>query len=230
MYKKQTDYPSALLFSANSVRFFGFADLFYGFETIRSFAPSNKQKSLKTGFENFPTGRIVRKVAQKHIAPDHFAALLQRSKQKLYRVAYCYVKNEQDALDVIGDATYKGLQHLDSLREPAYFDTWMTRIVINTAIDHMRKNARCAVYEDEVLETLPAGQTVSEPEATLDLYAALDALSEKDRTCIILKYFEGYTFAEIAALTAEAEPTVKSRLYRSLTKMRKRMEKEGDSI
>lgn len=203
---------------------------FYPFETIRLPAPSNKQKSPKTGFENFPTGRIVRKVAQKHIDLDTFAALLQRSKEKLYRVAYCYVKNEQDALDVIGDATYKGLQRLDSLRESAYFDTWMTRIVINTAIDHMRKHARYSVCEDEVLETLPAGQTVSEPEATLDLYTALEALSDKDRTCIILKYFEGYTFAEIAALTAEAEPTVKSRLYRSLTKMRKRMEKEGDSI
>ncbi len=203
---------------------------FYPFETIRLPAPSNKQKSPKTGFENFPTGRIVRKVAQKHIDPDTFAALLQRSKEKLYRVAYCYVKNEQDALDVIGDATYKGLQRLDSLRESAYFDTWMTRIVINTAIDHMRKHARYSVCEDEVLETLPAGQTVSEPEATLDLYAALDALSEKDRTCIILKYFEGYTFAEIAELTREAEATVKSRLYRSLTKMRKRMEKEGDSL
>ena len=57
-----------------------------------------------------------------------FAQELQSRKEKYYRMAYSYVKNEQDALDIVGEAVYKGLRTLGTLRQPDYFDTWMTRI------------------------------------------------------------------------------------------------------
>ena len=53
-----------------------------------------------------------------------------------------YVKNEQDALDIISEAACKGLLHLRDLERAEYFMTWMTKIVINTAIDSIRKNSR----------------------------------------------------------------------------------------
>ena len=49
--------------------------------------------------------------------------------QRFYRMAYSYMKNEQDALEVISEATYKGLKNLHRLREPDFFVTWMTRII-----------------------------------------------------------------------------------------------------
>lgn len=161
------------------------------------------------------------------LSKEQFASLLQTKKQKLYRMAFCYVKNEQDALDIVGEAVYKGLQSLTTLREPEYFDTWMTRIVINTAIDFLRKNSRCSVCEDAILELMPVEENSLDPESSLDLYTALDALGQRDKTCVILKYFEGYTFQEIAGLLNEPEATVKSRLYRSLAKMRTQLEKGG---
>lgn len=79
-----------------------------------------------------------------------------------------------------------------------------------------------------MLETAAVPERDLVPEDSLDLFQALDTLSERDRTCVILRYFEEYTFPEISAVLQEPEPTVKSRLYRALRKMRAFLEK-GDT-
>ena len=154
-----------------------------------------------------------------------FAQELQSRKEKYYRIAYSYVKNEHDALDIVGEAAYKGLRTLGTLRQPDYFDTWMTRIVINAAIDFTRSRSRVTLREDMALEVLPVPEEKLTPEDSMDLYRALDALSEKDRVCVTLRYFEEQSFVQIAEILREPETTVKSRLYRALGKMRRYLEK-----
>lgn len=154
-----------------------------------------------------------------------FARELQSRKEKYYRIAYSYVKNEHDALDIVGEAAYKGLRTLGTLRQPDYFDTWMTRIVINAAIDFTRSRSRVALCEEPALEVLAVPEEELTPEDSMDLYKALDALSEKDRICVTLRYFEEQTFVQIAEILQEPETTVKSRLYRALRKMRGFLEK-----
>ena len=158
------------------------------------------------------------------IDKNRFAELLIENKQKYYRITYCYVKNEHDAQDVIGDAACKGLRNLHTLREPAYFDTWMTRIIINAAIDHLRKSAKYISGENGLPEDLPVGECSLDLEDSLDVYTALDALNENHKTCVILRYFEDYTFDQISAILQEPVTTIKSRLYRSLAQMRKHLE------
>lgn len=150
-----------------------------------------------------------------------FARELQSRKEKYYRIAYSYVKNEHDALDIVGEAAYKGLRTLGTLRQPDYFDTWMTRIVINAAIDFTRSRSRVTLCEEPALEVLSAPEEDLTPEDSMDLYKALDALSEKDR----MRYFEEQSFVQIAEILQEPETTVKSRLYRALRKMRGFLEK-----
>ena len=82
---------------------------------------------------------------------NQFAKRLQEQKSKYYRMAYSYVKNEHDALDIIGEASYKGLKELHTLKQPEYFDTWMTRIVINAAIDYIRKNTSFVYCEEDTI-------------------------------------------------------------------------------
>ena len=53
---------------------------------------------------------------------NQFAKRLQEQKSKYYRMAYSYVKNEHDALDIIGEASYKGLKEPHTLKQPEYFD------------------------------------------------------------------------------------------------------------
>lgn len=155
---------------------------------------------------------------------NKYATLLQSDRERYYRIAYSYVKREEDALDIVGEAACRGLLQLHTLRSEEYFRTWMTRIVINCAIDHMRRSGRTVSLDDLPVESAPQDASF-ECEDTLDLYAALDALSARDRSCIILRYFEERSFAETAEILGEPESTVKARVYRALKKLRGHMEK-----
>lgn len=121
----------------------------------------------------------------KQINKQKYAELIVENRQYFYRIAYAYMKNEQDALDVVSEASYKGLVHLKALREPDYFKTWMTRIVINTATDIIRKNLRQTALEDYMLEEGSVSNW--EPVINFDLYKALDALKAEEKHFIILK-------------------------------------------
>lgn len=157
-----------------------------------------------------------------------YAGLLQDDRARYYRIAYSYVKNEHDALDIVGEAAYRGLCKLHTLKSPEHFRTWMTRIVMNCAIDHIRRSSRTvSLGEAPVAESWDSGETFR-CEDNIDLYDALDSLSERDRTCIVLRFFEEYSFAEIARVLEEPESTVKARVYRTLKRLRVQLEK-GDS-
>ena len=103
----------------------------------------------------------------------------------------------------------------------------MTRIVVNCAIDLVRKNSRVVSLEDAAPETEAVSDEQLRCEDTLDLYDALDILPERDRTCITLRFFEELPFADIARILGEPETTVKTRVYRALRKLRAYLE-EGD--
>lgn len=164
-----------------------------------------------------------------HIKKQEFAEKMMENRKRLYCIAYSYVKNEQDALDIISEAACKGLLHLRELERAEYFMTWMTKIVINTSIDFIRKNSRyTALPEDSdgCAEMIyPGNGQDAEPdrEALMDLYNALDILEPEERTYIVLRYFEEYNFREIAQMLKLPESTVKSRFYRALEKMKQHM-------
>ena len=168
-----------------------------------------------------PSGSEVKTDMDKHA----FAGQLQADRARYYRIAYSYVKNEQDALDIVSEAAYRGLRDLRSLRSPEFFRTWMTRIVVNCAIDFLRKDSRLVSLDDTAPEPVEVADTALQCEDTLDLYDALDVLTERDKTCVTLRFFEQYSFVEIARILGEPETTVKTRVYRALKKMRAYLEK-----
>lgn len=59
--------------------------------------------------------------------------LLKSEKEKLYRMAYTYVKNEEDALEIFQQTVLQAIESVHQVKEPAYFSTWLTRICINKA-------------------------------------------------------------------------------------------------
>ncbi|WPP43132.1 sigma-70 family RNA polymerase sigma factor [Paenibacillus hunanensis] len=149
---------------------------------------------------------------------------------KLYRLAYCYVKNEQEALDIVSDATYKGYLAFMKADTVTYFDSWMSRIVINTAIDYMYRSKPMLVLEDFTQGLEAPVENVS-IEAKMDLYNALDRLRPEEKTYIILKYFVSLSFREMAEVLAVPENTVKSRFYRIMQQLKAYLiEGEVDSI
>lgn len=67
-----------------------------------------------------------------------------KNKDKHYRMAYSYVKNKEDALDIVQDTIVKALKHQGSLRDKAYLNTWFYKILINTCKTHLQKQNRYA--------------------------------------------------------------------------------------
>lgn len=159
-------------------------------------------------------------VIERQLTKREFSQKMQDSREKFYRMAFCYVKNEHDALEIISEATYKGFTNYKKLKNPSFFNTWMTRIIINTAIDYLRQQNRYTAYEDSIIQfnNVETTSTIS-LEQKLDLYRALDMLSTQEKAYIILKFFEEKTFREIAEILSEPEGTVKTRIYKILSRL-----------
>jgi len=139
------------------------------------------------------------------------------NREYYYRLAYSYVKNEADSLDVIQESIIKALISIESLKEIEKVKSWFYKIVIRTSIDYIRKNKK---YNDmiDISEIINNGK--SDQYKDLDLYKALDELDETYKTIIILRYFEDMKINDIADILDENPNTVKTRLYAGLKKLK----------
>lgn len=135
-----------------------------------------------------------------------------------YRLAYSYVHNEADACDIVQNGAYKALRSSSSLQNPKYAQTWIYRIMLNECFRYL-KQPKFLSYESMEEENKTALGTVEDSYADIDLQRALDALPDKEKAVIILKFFEDRTLEEIAEILDENVNTIKSRLYRSIKKL-----------
>lgn len=143
-----------------------------------------------------------------------FAARVEALRQRLYRTAYLYLGGEADALEAVDEAVYQALRALKKLREPEHFDTWLTRILVNTCHRELRRRTRLAGEE-----ALPDTAGPDDYDA-LPLKEAVGRLPEQLRTVVILRYFSGYTQAETAAALGIPQGTVATRQRRALALLR----------
>lgn len=162
------------------------------------------------------TGELV-KMAQRG-NQQAFCQLAEERKESLYRIAYSYVKNKEDALDIVSEAVYKAYVSMGGLKNPQHFHTWFTRILINCAINQIQKSKNLLPLDEGVAAKQPAGDVSSEE--SIDLYRAIDCLPVNEKTVIILMYIEGFTLAEIAHLLKCPLGTVKTRLNKALKTLR----------
>ena len=147
--------------------------------------------------------------------------LIENGQERFYRIAYSYVKNREDALDIVHNAIVKALQSCPGLRSPEYAQPWFCRILINESVSFLRKTRRLVPLE-EIQEA--ADDTWPEQDAYFDLYAALDRLPPELKTVVILRFFEDMKLDEIARILSANLSTVKSRLYRALKLLKLDME------
>lgn len=149
---------------------------------------------------------------------------LLASYESMYRIAFSYVKNEDDALDVVQESAYKAMKNAKKVKKEEYIETWIYRIVMNSAIDFLKRNKReTATEQMEELYHMGSRDHYTD----FDTIQALDILNDKERAVIVLRFFEEKKLGEIAAILDINQNTVKSVLYRSLQKLKIELEK-GD--
>lgn len=134
---------------------------------------------------------------------------------KLYRLAYSYMKNQEDAMDVVQESAYKAIRSCSQIQKEGQIATWIYQIVIHTSIDSIRKKKHEVVGMEEYQE-----EGRKDHYEDVDVMKSLSILSDEERSIVILRYFEEYKLKEIANILKESENTVKSKLYRALKKLK----------
>ena len=161
-----------------------------------------------------------------------FEELVARHRDKIFTRALSLTRNEDEALELSQTAWVKGWQRLHQFQGEAGFATWMTRIVINLSLDHLRRKKRQRTDSLEALIEEAEGNEASLPVLTVnptagmerqelraEIDAALGQLSTEHRTVLVLHEFEDMDYKEIARSTGCSLGTVMSRLFYARRKM-----------
>lgn len=155
---------------------------------------------------------------------NSFAEIISEVKKQAYKIAFCYLKNEDDSLDAVCDAVEKAYYNIKKLKQPKYFKTWFIRIVINECKQQIKAKQRVIYMADELYIT----ENNNLIDDKIDLQSLLEQLPSLDRLIIYMKYYLGYTLNEISQIVNLPEGTVKSKMYKNLKIMRSKLEvKEG---
>lgn len=149
---------------------------------------------------------------------------IENNQEKLYRVAFSYLKNEESALDVVQESIEKALKNIYQLKEKEYIKTWFYRILINECLQYIKKNKRIITCELQEIENKIDWNDNITTEG-IDLYNYIQKLNEKVRIVIILRFFEDMKIEEIATITKTNVNTVKSRLYKGLKELKNLIER-----
>ena len=151
-----------------------------------------------------------------------FARRAEGIQQKLLRTALLYLGSESAAAEALDEAVYKGLLACRKLRQPEYFDTWMTRILINVCCTELRRRKR-----ELNCEALP--ETAVEAYDALPLREAVYRLPGELKELVILRYFSGYTLRETAEILNIPQGTAATRQRRALELLRLELGEEEEA-
>ncbi|MED4651536.1 sigma-70 family RNA polymerase sigma factor [Bacillus pseudomycoides] len=146
-----------------------------------------------------------------------FEQLISLYQDQLYRTAYLYVQNKEDALDIVQETVYKAYLSIEQLKKPNYFLTWLTRILIHNAYQLLSEKKKVKKIEDgreaDTYGVMP--NKLHQIEQNIDLQEAIQKLDENYQTVIILYYYHDLSINKIAWQMNIPEGTVKTYLHRA---------------
>ena len=171
---------------------------------------------------------------------EAFRILVERYQARATRLAYRYVGNMDDAQDITQDAFIRVHRSIKDFRNESQFYTWFYRILVNLALDHLRRNKiQAGEFQDGVLlrsQSAADAQTKkTNPREELwkkqrqqAIVGAIDALPPDQRTTVILREIDGLSYEEIAQVTKVPIGTVMSRLYYARRKLQEKLKEYVD--
>ena len=152
---------------------------------------------------------------------DAFVALIDASLARLDAAAWLILRDAELARDAVQDAMVRAWRDLPGLRDPDRFGPWLHRLTVNACLDQARQRSRRHVEVELTPIDHPAVADTTSLVADRDvLDRALDRLDPEQRAVVVLRFFLDLSLPETAAALGIPIGTVKSRLHRSLERMR----------
>ncbi|MGH2467715.1 MAG: RNA polymerase sigma factor [Candidatus Limnocylindrales bacterium] len=178
-----------------------------------------------------PGGRegVVARLDSDRTRERAFAELVDRhALDRAYRLATLILGDRSEAEDAAHDAALAAWRHLDDLRDPARFEAWFGRILVNVCRDRLRARRRVSVRQiaadvsDEIV--VRSGPRVADPTEGVarhqQMAQALASLNDAQREVVILRFYLDLSIDQIAARLGSRPGTIKSRLHYALLQLR----------
>ena len=169
-----------------------------------------------------------------------FDVLVLKYQQRIASVVSRYLRDQDEVADVTQEAFIKAYRALANFRGDSQFYTWLYRIAINTAKNHLVAKSRRPpntdkdISDGEFSENSVVLETEDQPETLLArdqlrtvILAAVEDLQEDLRTALMLREFDGLSYEEIAEIMACPVGTVRSRIFRARETIEKKMAQMG---
>ncbi len=137
---------------------------------------------------------------------------INQNRLSFYKTAKALLENEDDIEDALQDSLETAYRSIESLKEPKYFKTWMTRIVINKCYDILRKKRKIIPFESEFMVNI---QNETNFDENVEMKLILEKLDKDFKEIVILYYYNNFKQEEIAKILGIPKGTVKSRLHRA---------------
>jgi RNA polymerase sigma-70 factor (ECF subfamily) len=161
-----------------------------------------------------------------------FVALVERFRQRVWRICYRLLGNEQDANDAAQEVFVRLFTNRTKFEGRSKYATWVHAIAVRTCLTFRRGRGRRQKHEDTVSDQMWEREqpSVTQPSAALsmDLMRMLDVLDEEDRAMLILKYAEGHDYEELAEMFELSVSACKMRLARAREKLKQRFPDQID--
>lgn len=166
---------------------------------------------------------------------EAFEVLVERYKQKAYRIAFDFARDREEAKDLSQEAFLRAFTHLKSFDLRAGFYTWFYRILVNLCLDYRRRKTKISWESlDEKTEKDNGFEKIANPGPSPDqeamrkqisrrIVAAVATLPPKQRAVFLLKNHQGLSISEIAGVMKAAEGTIKVHLHRAVMALRQRL-------
>ena len=152
---------------------------------------------------------------------EQFTTEVLKAEKSLYHIAKSILKNDEDCADAMQNAILSAYGKLHTLKNEAFFRTWITRILINESYQLIRGRKNQISYEEYMDDRKAEDQT-----RYSELYRAVQELSESYRIPFVLHYVEGYSVKQIGIILKLTESAVKVRLHRARKLMKERLKGE----
>ena len=186
---------------------------------------------MSTQYLENKTQLVIEQLIQKCIAGDNRAQkeFYERYADKMFRVCYRYVKNEQDAEDLLVNGFLKVFNHLKNIdfRGDRSLEAWIKRIMINESLMFLRKNNNFRSVDSDLMTDIGENATVTGKLAAEEIYNLILKLPVGYRTVFNLYVIEGFSHKEIAEKLNVSENTSKSQLSKGRALLRKILEYNG---